>query len=88
MRLVLRLLVFLLVCFSGICVVIWAGWYNPDLDFVGLARYARRFPLGPAKGPLAACFGSLVFAWILDANTPHPVEARRPYPPMEPPDDA
>ena len=70
MRLIFRLLIFILVGLAGLCVVIWGSWYNPDMDFIGLSRYAKEFPLGPAKGPLAACFGALALAYVVDTNTP------------------
>lgn len=60
-----QLLAILLVLVCGICVVIWAAWFNENLDFVGFSRYARQFPLGPDKGPLAVGFGSLLLAWIV-----------------------
>jgi hypothetical protein len=60
-----QLLAILLVLVCGVCVLVWAGWFNPDIDFLGLSRYARQFPMGPDTGPLAVAFGALFLAWII-----------------------
>lgn len=55
----------LIALLAGVCFVIWAGWFNEDLDFIGIARHADKFPLGPDKGPLAFGFGGLFVAWLV-----------------------
>lgn len=62
---VLQLLSLLLVLCSGICLLIWASWYDSNLDFIGLSKYARQFPGGAEIGPLATLFGCLFTAWII-----------------------
>lgn len=62
---VLRLLTFLLVLVSGVCIMIWAGWYNDGLDFVNFGRYAVQFPLGPNTGPIAVGMGALLVAYFI-----------------------
>ena len=48
-----QLLAFLFVLLGGLCILTWASWYNYSLDLLGLAKHARSFPMGPAKGTLA-----------------------------------
>jgi TRAP-type C4-dicarboxylate transport system permease small subunit len=55
----------LLVIMCGACIVIWASWYNVNLDFFNQGKLAKQFPGGPDFGPLAAGFGALFLAWIV-----------------------
>jgi hypothetical protein len=73
---------FLIVMLAGACFLSWAGWFNENLDFVDLARYAYKFPLGPDKGPLAFGFGGLFVAWIV---YPTPEDRDRRYEASRPP---
>jgi hypothetical protein len=83
MEKVTQLLSMLLVLVSGLCLLVWAGWYDENIDFGNLGRYARQFPGGPEVGPLAGVFGSLFVAWLIYPSG----EPRRaaPEPAPEPP---
>lgn len=56
----------MLLLMVGVCsIVIWAGYYNPTLDFGNVGHLAGKFPLGPHNGPLAVGFGSMLLAWLV-----------------------
>lgn len=50
---------------AGTSLLVWAGYFNENLDFVGLARYAKSLPLGPDTGPIVVCFGLLFVGWMI-----------------------
>ena len=60
-----RLLTLLLVMTCGICIIIWAGYFNDGLDFVNMGRHARKFPMGPDTGPVAIGLFSLMVAYFI-----------------------
>lgn len=67
-----RLLTFFLVLMCGIFTMIWAGYYNDGLDFVGLGVYALDIPPDPFTGPLGVALGSLLLAYFI-----YPAEKKR-----------
>jgi hypothetical protein len=79
---VTQLLSLLLVLISGLCLLVWAGWYDENIDFADLGRYANQFPGGPEVGPLGGVFGSLLVAWLIyPSGEPRRAEpARAPAP--------
>lgn len=60
-----RLLTLLLVLICGVCIVIWAGYFNDGLDLINMGRHAKDFPLGPDVGPIAIGLGSLMVAYFI-----------------------
>ncbi len=59
------LLALLLVLICGVCILVFAGYYNDGIDFLGLGQHAIKFPIGPESGPIAVALGSLMIAYFI-----------------------